>query len=177
MINKFEAIGIFACVGLMAVALFLLRIDEGTGLLSSVESTSQTASVVVPDGENNQLELARSLVSSVNSMGDIQNLIVDDVVNGEGDAVEEGDTVLVHYIGTLENGQQFDNSYVKGQPFEFTVGQGQVIEGWDKGLLGMKKGGQRIIVVPSELAYGSEGIGPIPGNATLVFALELVEIK
>jgi FKBP-type peptidyl-prolyl cis-trans isomerase len=178
MINKFEAVGIFVCIGIMALALFFMRVDSNMGLLSSIDTQSQAASVIVSkDGENSDQMLAQTLADSMNSVGALENLIIDDVVVGEGDEVKEGDTVTVHYIGTLQNGQQFDNSYIKGTPFTFTVGKGEVIKGWDQGLLGMKKGGQRIIVVPSELAYGTSGMGPIPGNAVLVFSVELIETK
>jgi peptidylprolyl isomerase len=83
----------------------------------------------------------------------------------------------VHYVGTLQNGTEFDNSKKRGQPFEFTVGAGQVIKGWDQGLVGMKVGGQRILVIPPDMAYGERGVGPIPGNATLVFSIELIDVK
>ncbi|MCA9368626.1 FKBP-type peptidyl-prolyl cis-trans isomerase, partial [Candidatus Kaiserbacteria bacterium] len=88
-----------------------------------------------------------------------------------------GDTVAVHYVGNLQGGAEFDNSRKRGTPFEFTVGKGMVIEGWDKGLVGMQVGGQRALVIPPEMAYGEQGIGPIPPNSTLVFMIELVEIK
>jgi len=176
MVNKFEAIGILACVGVMAVALFLLRVDSQSSLLADLGGNTQAASVVV-SGEESSSALSESLATSFRSNGSVKDLIIDDIIEGEGDEVEEGDTVTVHYIGTLQDGQQFDNSYVRGEPFTFKVGTGHVIEGWDRGLLGMKKGGQRILVVPSELAYGTKGAGPIPANATLIFAVELIAIK
>jgi len=175
MINKFEAIGILVCVGVMALALFFMRLDTASTLLSSIDSDTQAASVVV--AENKKEELEATLADSMDKTGALQNLIIDDVVVGEGAEVKEGDTVRVHYIGTLQNGQQFDNSYVKGEPYTVKVGAGDVIKGWDQGLLGMKEGGQRILVVPAELAYGNRAVGPIPANSPLVFAIELVEIK
>ncbi|MCA9355820.1 FKBP-type peptidyl-prolyl cis-trans isomerase [Candidatus Kaiserbacteria bacterium] len=104
-------------------------------------------------------------------------MVIDDVKLGVGDEVKKGDTVSVHYVGTLQNGQEFDNSKKRGDPFEFIVGKGMVIEGWDKGLVGMKVGGQRILIIPSDMAYGDNGVGPIPGGATLVFSIELLAIK
>lgn len=175
MINKFEAVGIFVCIGIMSLALFLMRIDSTQSPLSSLTGESGTAAVVVAG--KNEGDLAQTLASSMNTVGDIQNIIVEDVVEGEGEAVQKGDTVSVHYIGTLQSGQQFDNSYVKGKPYEFTVGKGSVIKGWDMGILGMKTGGQRILVIPPEYAYGSDGMYPIPGNATLIFSIELLQIK
>lgn len=176
MINKFEAVGIFVCVGFMALALFLLRMDNTGEALSNVDSNTQTASVVVADSSSKQA-LAESLVQSMSATGELKNMIIDDIVIGEGKEVVSGDAVSVHYIGTLQSGEQFDNSYVRGTPFNFTVGEGKVIKGWDQGLVGMKVGGQRILVIPSDLAYGKNGVGPIPADATLVFSIELLEIK
>jgi len=176
MINKYEAVGVFVCVGLMALALFLLRMDGAGGALSSVDSNTQTASIVVVDNSSKQA-LAESLVQSMSSSGKLNNMIIDDVVIGEGREVVSGDDISVHYIGTLQSGEQFDNSYVRGTPFSFNVGAGKVIKGWDQGVVGMKVGGQRILVIPSDLAYGKNGMGPIPPNATLVFSIELLEIK
>ena len=104
-------------------------------------------------------------------------MVIDDIKVGTGAEVESGNTVVVHYVGTLQEGMEFDNSRRRGEPLEFTVGVGQVIQGWDEGLIGMKVGGERILVIPSDKAYGEKGIGPIPGNATLVFKIELLEVK
>lgn len=99
-----------------------------------------------------------------------------DTVEGKGNAVKPGDQVRVHYTGKLTDGTVFDSSIPRGEPFEFTVGAGLVIAGWDEGLLGMKAGGKRTLTVPPEMGYGEAGIGPIPGNATLIFDIELLEI-
>jgi FKBP-type peptidyl-prolyl cis-trans isomerase len=101
--------------------------------------------------------------------------IVDDVV-GTGPESKKGDTVKVHYTGTLLNGKQFDSSRGK-DPFQVTIGQGQVIKGWDEGLPGMKVGGKRTLTIPWQLAYGDKGSGAtIPPKAALKFEVELVEI-
>lgn len=104
-----------------------------------------------------------------------------EISEGSGGAVEAGDTLRVHYTGCLTDGTRFDSSYDRGQPFGsgqqlFVVGQGQVIQGWDEGIPGMRPGGERLLVIPSELAYGERGAGGgvIPPNATLVFKVELV---
>lgn len=172
MINRFEAIGIFVSVACMALALFVLNMETAAEKLNNISADQSSASVVLTDDDP-----ATALYNSVDEDGNVNKLIIDDVVVGSGDSVVTGDTVSVHYIGTLQNGQQFDSSYAKAQPFEFTVGTGQVISGWDQGVLGMKKGGQRILVIPAELAYGDRQVGPIPANSTLVFAIELLEIK
>lgn len=97
---------------------------------------------------------------------------------GEGKAIENGDNASVHYIGTLEDGTKFDSSIDRGVPFDFSLGAGQVIKGWDLGVLGMKIGEKRKLVIPSILAYGENGIpGAIPPNATLIFEVELLAIK
>jgi FKBP-type peptidyl-prolyl cis-trans isomerase len=99
---------------------------------------------------------------------------------GTGDrVVKAGDTVSVQYTGKLEDGTKFDSSYDHGgQPFSFTVGAGQVIKGWDEGLLGAKVGEKRTLTIPSDLGYGATGAGAaIPPNATLIFDVEIVSIK
>ena len=97
---------------------------------------------------------------------------------GEGAEAASGQTVQVHYRGTLENGKEFDASYDRGTPFNFPLGAGRVIKGWDEGVVGMKVGGKRKLVIPPDLAYGSRGAGGvIPPNATLVFEVELLDVK
>jgi peptidylprolyl isomerase len=102
-----------------------------------------------------------------------------DVVTGTGAAAKDGDKVTVQYVGTLFNGgTEFDTSWKKGRtPFQFTIGQGQVIQGWDQGVPGMKVGGRRVLVIPADLAYGAAGSPPtIPANAPLVFVVDLKKI-
>jgi FKBP-type peptidyl-prolyl cis-trans isomerase len=105
------------------------------------------------------------------------NIQIEDTQVGSGSAVKAGDTVEIHYIGYLEDGTRFDTSYTRGVPFETKIGVGDVIKGWDIGVIGMKTGGQRRITIPPELGYGERGSGPIPPNSTLIFDLELVGIK
>lgn len=98
---------------------------------------------------------------------------------GTGDrVVESGDNISVHYIGKLADGTKFDSSVDRGEPFDFVIGQGMVIQGWEQGLLGMKVGEKRTLTIPADLGYGSRGAGGvIPPDATLVFEVELVAIK
>ena len=106
----------------------------------------------------------------------------EDVKVGTGDSPKKGQTAVVHYTGWLwENGakgKKFDSSVDRGQPFSFPVGQGRVIKGWDEGVATMKVGGKRILLIPPDLAYGSRGAGGVIGpNATLIFEVELIDIK
>jgi FKBP-type peptidyl-prolyl cis-trans isomerase len=97
---------------------------------------------------------------------------------GKGPVAKAGQTVSVHYTGWLTNGKKFDSSVDRNQPFEFTLGAGQVIRGWDEGVAGMKVGEKRKLTIPSDLGYGSAGAGGvIPPNATLVFDVELLGVK
>jgi FKBP-type peptidyl-prolyl cis-trans isomerase FkpA len=106
-------------------------------------------------------------------------LYIQDLAEGEGEAVEAGQVALVQYTGWLPDGTLFDSSRQPGRsPFDLVVGRGEVIEGWDQGLPGMRVGGRRLLVIPPTLGYGTEGAGGvIPPNATLIFDVELVEVR
>ena len=114
-----------------------------------------------------------------------QSFTVTDIKVGEGAKAEAGQTVAVHYTGWLydtkaadNRGTQFDSSVDRGQPFEFPLGAGRVIKGWDEGVAGMQVGGKRTLIIPAEMGYGARGAGKlIPPNATLLFDVELLEIK
>ncbi|MDD2367598.1 MAG: FKBP-type peptidyl-prolyl cis-trans isomerase [Desulfuromonadaceae bacterium] len=100
-----------------------------------------------------------------------------DVVVGKGASPKPGKSVKVHYTGTLENGKKFDSSVDRNEPFDFTIGVGQVIKGWDEGVMSMKVGGKRKLIIPSKLGYGARGAGgAIPPNATLLFDVELLDV-
>jgi FKBP-type peptidyl-prolyl cis-trans isomerase len=102
---------------------------------------------------------------------------MEDLTEGSGPAVKRGDRVLVHYTGTLLDGTKFDSSLDRGTPFEFLIGAGQVIAGWELGVVGMKKGGKRRLTIPPHLAYDLQGSPPKIGpNATLKFDIELIDI-
>jgi peptidylprolyl isomerase len=101
-----------------------------------------------------------------------------DLVEGTGATPQRGQTVTVHYTGTLENGKKFDSSLDRGKPADFRIGVGAVIKGWDEGLMSMKVGGKRRLVIPANLGYGPAGRPPdIPGNSTLIFEVELLGVK
>ena len=107
----------------------------------------------------------------------MEELKKEDIKLGTGEEAKPGDKVSVHYSGTLTDGTKFDSSIDRGTPFEFTIGEGSVIQGWEIGVTGMKVGGKRKLTIPPDLGYGSEGAGDdIPPNSTLVFEIELLEI-
>jgi FKBP-type peptidyl-prolyl cis-trans isomerase len=113
-----------------------------------------------------------------NMLASSGGLKIEDIKVGTGPEVQSGDTIRIHYNGTLLNGKEFDSSYKRGQPFETRIGVGNVIEGWEMGIPGMKVGGKRKLIIPPALAYGSKAVGNvIEPNSTLVFEVELVEIK
>jgi len=103
----------------------------------------------------------------------------EDIVKGKGPPAKNGDTVVVQYVGvSFSNGEEFDASWDRGQPFPVQLGTGSVIEGWEKGLIGIRKGGRRMLTIPPELGYGREGYPPaIAPNETLVFVIDAVEIQ
>jgi FKBP-type peptidyl-prolyl cis-trans isomerase FkpA len=104
-------------------------------------------------------------------------LVKEDLVVGKGAVCESGDDIVVHYVGWLTNGQQFDSSRARRDPLDFALGAGDVIKGWDQGITGMKVGGKRKLTIPAALAYGDQGCGGvIPPHATLVFEVELLEV-
>ena len=163
---KFNWKNIFAIVG------FTLLI---VGLIVAVSyGLEKRKSQVVEEQILNIDELS----TEEGGVSEVDELEMKDITVGEGEGAKEGDMVSVHYKGTLTDGKEFDSSYGRNQPFEFTLGAGQVIKGWDLGVAGMKVGGKRILTIPSGLGYGEAGMGAdIPPNATLVFEVELLEIK
>ncbi|HTQ02862.1 MAG TPA: FKBP-type peptidyl-prolyl cis-trans isomerase [Polyangiaceae bacterium] len=121
--------------------------------------------------------VATASAEPASSAAAVTKLVKEDVKVGKGAAAKTGDTVKVHYTGTLMNGSKFDSSRDRNEPFEFKLGAGMVIKGWDEGVVGMKVGGQRKLTIPSDMAYGPSGHPPvIPPNSPLVFDIELLEI-
>jgi FKBP-type peptidyl-prolyl cis-trans isomerase len=111
-------------------------------------------------------------------MSEATELVIEDIRVGSGAEAKAGQTVSVHYTGTLTDGKKFDSSHDRGQPFKFKLGGGQVIKGWDQGVAGMKIGGLRKLTIPPHLGYGERGAGGVIGpNATLVFEVELLALS
>jgi peptidylprolyl isomerase len=139
------------------------------------------AAVAIPACSQQEVKPAagtKGMPAGANMVTTPSGLSYADLVVGNGPAPVPGKMVKVHYTGWLENGTKFDSSVDRGEPFEFTIGAGQVIPGWDEGVMSMKVGGKRKLVIPSQLGYGTAGAGGvIPPNATLVFEVELLEVK
>lgn len=163
----------------LAVVGFFFFLGNPLRVVSRADSENAKASDAVPEGSRLPNE------SRPKSAGDQQagekpaavkapnGLRVEDLVVGKGEEAQAGELITVNYTGTLIGGKVFDSS-VGRDPFQFVLGQGRVIQGWEKGILGMKVGGKRRLTIPPELAYGSRQTGPIPPNSTLVFEVELL---
>ena len=129
------------------------------------QSTPAASNSIAMDNQENQITTASGLKYV-------------EIAQGKGETPAKGQTVSVHYTGTLENGKKFDSSRDRNSAFEFQIGEGQVIKGWDEGLSTMKVGGRRKLIIPANLGYGARGAGDvIPPNATLIFDVELLKIK
>ena len=120
--------------------------------------------------ENKEVDMIGKEVITESGLKYIDNIL------GDGELPSVGDKVKVHYVGTLEDGTKFDSSRDRNRPFEFPLGAGRVIKGWDEGLASMRVGGQRQLIIPPNLGYGERAAGQIPPNSTLIFDVELLEI-
>jgi peptidylprolyl isomerase/FKBP-type peptidyl-prolyl cis-trans isomerase FkpA len=149
---------------------YILTVAVTTGLIVFLLNNKSISELTV----ENPAEVVEN--KSTNNMQ--EELKIEDLVVGTGIEAVAGKTISVHYTGTLTDGTKFDSSKDRGTPFEFTLGAGQVIQGWDQGFAGMKVGGKRKLTIPASLGYGSQGAGGvIPPNATLIFEVELLGVK
>ena len=168
-----------------------LQIDQA--IQADVRQSTKTSKTVInpfeldPEDPNPSLITMASEknISSTSPLSSIEigtsqvtssGLKITELVLGDGQEATPGTSVSVNYKGTLDDGKEFDSSYGRG-PFEFSLGAGMVIKGWDEGVAGMKVGGKRKLVIPPELGYGSRGIGPIPPNSVLTFEVELLAVN
>jgi len=143
--------------------------------LTKPASTPAVTATVDPTATET-LTLAQTPQGETELITTPSGLQYEEIVEGTGASPANGQKVVVHYTGTLEDGTVFDSSRERNRPFEFKIGVGQVIKGWDEGVGTMKVGGRRKLVIPPELGYGARGIGPIPPNSTLIFDVELIRI-
>jgi peptidylprolyl isomerase len=170
---------IFLSVGFMLVCVLVLVLAQVGNKVNSAVAANLTETTPAPTSvTKNQTLIASNSMSDTNVVTNPSGLKYVELEEGTGASPERGQTVVVHYTGTLENGKKFDSSRDRNSPFEFKIGIGQVIKGWDEGLSTMKVGGRRQLIIPPELGYGSRGAGGvIPPNATLLFDVELLGIK
>lgn len=150
---------LFFLTTICVCVLFFLLLDSG----NSVERES------VLSTEDLNFEESKNM--------DFAELKIEILREGSGEESQSGNTLVVNYLGTLKDGTKFDSSYDRGEPFEFTLGQNSVIQGWEQGMLGMRVDEKRKIEIPSSMGYGESGVSSIPGNSGLIFEVELLEIK
>lgn len=164
---------------ILGALMLILLLGTGEGATKMVELSPTPVATVTPEGQTpaptapaNPPEVQGTEITTDSGLKYI------DIQEGTGPAPASGQTVVMHYTGWLaEGGTKFDSSIDRGQTYEFSLGQGTVIDGWDEGIATMKAGGKRRLIIPPNLAYGEAGRGEIPPNATLIFDVELVEIK
>lgn len=162
-----KKITIIVLIVIVAIVLFvLLRNDVSAPAVKGVTSKATTQ------------EVKKQVINNANEKKPME-LEIKTTQEGTGDRViKSGDTIAVHYTGKLVDGTKFDSSVDRGTPFEFQIGQGMVIAGWEQGFLGAKVGEKRTLTIPSEMGYGARGAGAIiPPNATLIFDVEVIAIK
>ncbi|MBD2212013.1 FKBP-type peptidyl-prolyl cis-trans isomerase [Calothrix sp. FACHB-156] len=171
---------IILSVGLMlacVVVLVLAQIGGSKQDSAIAANLSQPTPAAIAVPENNTL-IASNTMSDANVVTTPSGLKYIEEKEGTGATPQTGQKVVVHYTGTLEDGTKFDSSRDRNRPFDFNIGRGQVIKGWDEGLSTMKVGGRRKLIIPPELGYGARGAGGvIPPNATLIFDVELLDVK
>lgn len=171
---------------LLIVLIVILIGGLGIFLLSNQKTPSQTdynllgtptpTSVIINNAAQEKTQTVTPSMDNFTTSKD--GLKIQDETVGSGKEAKSGDTVTVNYLGTLENGTKFDSSYDRNTPFTTQIGVGLVIKGWDEGIVGMKVGGKRKLIIPPSLGYGEQGAGGvIPPNATLVFEVELLDVK
>ncbi len=163
---------------LCVVVLGCAQISTEAPQTTATENTTQASPASDTVTEKNTLKASDKKMSDEKVVTTPSGLKYEVIVEGDGETPQKGQTVTVHYTGTLEDGTKFDSSRDRNQPFQFTIGVGQVIKGWDEGLSTMKVGDRRKLIIPPELGYGSSGAGGvIPPDATLIFDVELLGVS
>jgi hypothetical protein len=174
-----EVVGI--AVSLVVVVLFFSAIEfhwlSTFRTFLAERRAEQPIEVIDITGASGTTSVTGLLTKSFSPHGTLSKIVLQDTRTGSGEVVTEGTRVTVHYVGMLQDGTVFDNSYEKGMPYSFIVGEGTVIRGWEVGLVGMRVGGERLLVIPAAYGYGAREVGTIPKNATLLFSVELLSIE
>jgi peptidylprolyl isomerase len=171
------SLGLMLGCGILVVAFQFMSGSPAAiaGSISPVESIATVSLATSAPSQSIAMDNAEKQVPAVTTASGLQYI---EIAEGTGELPVKGQTVSVHYTGTLESGKKFDSSRDRNQAFEFQIGEGQVIKGWDEGLSTMKVGGRRKLIIPAELGYGSRSMGSaIPANSVLVFDVELLKIK
>lgn len=163
------------------IALAIVAVGCGSSskkTTATIPSSSPTSTTSTTAAGGSPTDLSQKPSIPKPSAPPPKSLVVKDIVKGHGAVATTGKTVTVQYVGVLySNGQEFDASWDHGQPFTFPLGGGQVIPGWDKGVVGMRVGGRRQLIIPPNLAYGAQGSGPIGPNETLIFDIDLLKVS
>lgn len=162
------------------IAVFVTLLIIGLAVTAYMQNSSKSdiKEVMITEDATTTNPIINPITNPTNNMITTSTgLQYEEVVLGTGEEAKAGMMVSVNYKGTFKDGSEFDNSYKRGAPIEFTLGAQQVIAGWDEGIAGMKVGGKRKLIIPAELGYGPNDYGPIPGGSVLFFDVELVGVK
>ena len=176
--NK-NLIGVLVGIGILLFgAIWISRNNASSPSLSTTSQLETPPATTTPAVTASAMCAKPPAANTTLKDADVKDLKLEDTVVGKGAEAVAGKTVVVNYIGRLVDGKQFDASCDRGQPFDFPLGGGRVIQGWDKGVAGMKIGGQRRLIIPSSLGYGAAGAGGTIGpNAALIFDVELLDVR
>lgn len=169
------AIALILCgIAIILGAVIYFQKPESPKNAQNIDLNSKSDVLGSPN-TGNQIQQSNPEVKQ--KMQDTDKLLIEDTQVGTGAEATNGAKITVNYTGMLTDGKVFDSSIPRNQPFTFNLGAGQVIQGWEQGFVGMKVGGKRKLTIPPSLGYGPQGTGPIPGNATLIFDVELLKVE
>ena len=170
---------LIALIAIVAVVLGYMLFSSKSAVAPVVkEDNIKTSSQKTKRADEPRAQVQKQVATNSTNDKKPMGLEIKTTKEGTGDRViKAGDHIFVHYTGKLTNGTVFDSSVTRGVPFDFTIGQGMVIQGWEQGFIGAKVGEKRTLTIPAEMGYGSRDMGTIPANSTLIFDVEVVSIK